>query len=200
MIQVNAMGDVCPVPVVKTRNALMQLSGAGSVETLVDNATAVENLTRLADFLHAAVHSEQLGEGRYRVVITKGDAPVEAPESIVCAPCAKPNTVVVLSSDKMGSGDDELGSALIKAFVYAMSQQETLPDTVLCYNGGAKLSCEGSAALEDLKAMAAQGVEILTCGTCLNFYGLTEKLAVGAVTNMYVIVEKMSAADRLVRP
>ena len=200
MIQVNAMGDVCPVPVVKTRNALMQLSGAGSVETLVDNATAVENLTRLADSLHTAVHSEQLGEGRYRVVITKGDAPVEAPESIVCAPCAKPKTVVVLSSDKMGSGDDELGSALIKAFVYAMSQQETLPDTVLCYNGGAKLSCEGSASLEDLKAMAAQGVEILTCGTCLNFYGLTEKLAVGAVTNMYVIVEKMSAADRLVRP
>lgn len=200
MIQVNAMGDACPIPVVKTRNALMQLSGAGSVETLVDNATAVENLTRLAGSLHAAVHSEQLGEGRYRVVITKGDAPADASEPIVCTPCAKPKTVVALSSDKMGSGDDELGGALMKAFVYALSQQETLPDTVLCYNGGAKLSCEGSASLEDLKAMAVQGVEILTCGTCLNFYALTEKLAVGAVTNMYVIVEKMSAADRLVRP
>ena len=200
MIQVNAMGDACPIPVVKTRNALMQLSGAGNVETLVDNATAVENLTRLADSLHAAVQTEQLDEDRYRVIITKGDAPAEASKPVVCAPCAKPKTVVVLSSDKMGSGDDDLGGALMKAFVYALSQQETLPDTILCYNGGAKLSCEGSVSLEDLKAMAAQGVEILTCGTCLNFYGLTEKLAVGAVTNMYVIVEKMNAADRVVRP
>ena len=94
----------------------------------------------------------------------------------------------------------ELGGALMKAFVYALSQQETLPDTILCYNGGVKLTCEGSESLEDLKGMAARGVEILSCGTCLNFYDLKEKLAVGEVTNMYVIVEKMSGADRVVRP
>ena len=117
-----------------------------------------------------------------------------------CFTCGKPKTVVVLSSDKMGGGSDELGGALMKAFVFALSQQETLPDTILCYNGGVKLSCEGSESLEDLKGMAERGVEILSCGTCLNFYDLKEKLAVGEVTNMYVIVEKMSGADRIVRP
>lgn len=100
----------------------------------------------------------------------------------------------------MGTGSDELGTALMKGFVYALCQQDTLPSTVLLYNGGAALSCEGSASLEDLKSLEAQGVEILTCGTCLNYYGLTEKLRVGQVTNMYVIAEKMMLADCIVRP
>lgn len=199
-IKVNAMGDTCPIPVVKTRNAVHELGGAGSVETLVDNETAVENLKRLADSLHAAVTTEQLGAGEYRVVLTlSGAAEADAP-AVECVSCVKPKTVVALTSDKMGGGDDELGAALMKAFVYALGQQETLPDTILCYNGGAKLTCEGAPSLEDLKAMAARGVEVLTCGTCLNFYGLTEKLAVGGVTNMYVIVEKLAGADRVVRP
>ena len=105
-----------------------------------------------------------------------------------------------MSADKMVIGNDELGGALMKAFVFALSPQEPLPATILCYNGGVKLTCEGSESLEDLKSMAARGVEIMSCGTCLNFYDLKEKLAVGEVTNMYVIVEKMSGADRVVRP
>lgn len=201
MVTVNAMGDSCPIPVVKTRNALLQLGGAGSVETLVDNETAVENLKRLADSLHASAEAERLGEGEYRVQITVGDAlREESTAEPKCIPCTRPRTVVALSSDKMGGGDDELGGALMKAFVYAISQQETLPDTILCYNGGARLSCEGSPSLEDLRDMELRGVEVLTCGTCLNYYGLTEKLAVGSVTNMYAIVEKLMDTDRIVRP
>lgn len=200
-IQVNAMGDACPIPVVKTRAAILSLGGAGSVETLVDNETAVENLRRLADSLHGAAEAVQLGAGEYRVTITvSGEKTAEDAPELACVSCAKPKTVVVLSSDKMGDGDDELGAALMKAFVYALGQQETLPTTVLCYNSGAFLTCEGAPSLEDLRAMEARGVEILTCGTCLNFYGLTEKLAVGSVTNMYAIVEKLTTADRLVRP
>lgn len=195
------MGDACPIPVVKTRAALLALGGAGSVETLVDNETAVENLKRLADSMRAAVTAEQCGAGEYRVVITRdGAAEPAAVPTVECVSCAKSKTVVALSSDKMGGGDDELGAALMKAFVYALGQQETLPDTILCYNGGAKLTCEGAPSLEDLRAMAERGVEVLTCGTCLNFYGLTEKLAVGSVTNMYAIVEKLTSADRIVRP
>ena len=114
--------------------------------------------------------------------------------------CGKPKTIVVLSYDKMGGGRDELGGALMKAYVFTLSQQETLPDTILCYNGGVKLTCEGSESLEDLKGMAARGVEIMSCGTCLNFYDLKEKLAVGEVTNMYVIVQKQLEAGVVVRP
>lgn len=199
-IEVNAMGDACPIPVVKTQKAMQELGGAGTVETLVDNETAVQNLGKLAASRGCASKTEKLGENQYRVTITVGENAEANEQSPEYYTRGKPKAVAVLSSDKMGGGSDELGGALMKAFVYALSQQETLPDTILCYNGGAKLSCEGSESLEDLKAMAARGVEVLTCGTCLNFYGIKEKLAVGEVTNMYVIVEKMSGADRVVRP
>ena len=100
----------------------------------------------------------------------------------------------------MGRGSDDLGRTLMKGFIYAVSQLETLPKTILFYNGGAKLTVEGSPVLDDLKGLAEQGVEILTCGTCLDHYGIKDQLAVGEVTNMYVIVEKMEQAVRVVRP
>ena len=202
MIQVNAMGDACPIPVVKTLRALKELNGAGAVQTLVDNRVAVENLTRLAESKGCAIETEQLGEKQYRVTITAGED-AELPESadgICTVPAAADNTVVAVSADHMGEGDETLGKILLKGFLFALTQQETLPRTILFYNGGASLTCEGSPMLEDLKALEAQGVEILTCGTCLNFYGLTEKLAVGSVTNMYTIVEKLTQAGNVVKP
>ena len=112
----------------------------------------------------------------------------------------KKKTVVVLGADHMGEGDDKLGKMLMKGFVYALTQLEELPQTILLFNSGAYLSCEGSDSVEDLKSMEAQGVEVMTCGTCLNHYGLTEKLAVGSVTNMYVIAQTMMEADHIVKP
>ena len=88
----------------------------------------------------------------------------------------------------------------MKGFLFAVSQLPKLPKTILFYNGGAKLTVEGSDSLEDLKKMEAQGVEILTCGTCLNHYGLTDSLKVGEVTNMYVIAETMAGAAKIVKP
>lgn len=122
-------------------------------------------------------------------------------EAVSCAmDCREEGMVVVLASEEMGQGDAVLGRLLMKGFVYAVTQQDKLPETVLLFNGGAKLSCEGSDSLEDLKELEAQGVEILTCGTCLNHYGMAEKLMVGNVTNMYEIVEKMTGAKKIVRP
>ena len=202
MIQVNAMGDACPIPVVKTKNAIKEMNGAGVVETLVDNEIAVQNLTKMANQKGYGVKSEKLGENEYKVTMTIGDAaPAEETEEVVCmVPAKEKNVVVVISTAQMGSGNDELGTALMKGFIYALGQQEILPKTIIFYNGGASIPCEGSVSLEDLKSMEAQGVEILTCGTCLNFYGLSEKLAVGSVTNMYVIAEKMTQADLIVKP
>ena len=205
MIQVNAIGDTCPIPVVKTLNAIKELKSADVMETLVDNEIAVQNLTRMADQKGYAVKSEKLGEKEFKVTITVGEAALNQSvdtENVVCElpRSGKKNTVVVISSKAMGHGGDELGAALMKGFIYALSQQEQLPSTILFYNGGASITCQDSVSLEDLKSMEAQGVEILTCGTCLNFYGLTEKLAVGEVTNMYTIVEKMTGADLIVKP
>ena len=205
MILVNAMGDACPSPVVKTLNAIKELTTADTIETLVDNEIAVQNLTRLADKKGCKVSSEKLAEKEYKVTIEVGEVilaqPVET-ENVVCElpRTDRKKTVVVISSAAMGQGSDELGTALMKGFIFALGQQEELPSTILFYNGGAAITCEGSVSLEDLRSMEAQGVEILTCGTCLNFYGLTEKLAVGQVTNMYTIVEKMTGADRIVKP
>lgn len=207
MIKIDALGKACPIPVVMTRKAINALTEADKVETLVDNEIAVQNLTKMANQMGYASTSEQRDEKVYAVTITvdsvlSADKKDEVDEIIEnCEPCtpSKKTTVIAIGSDCMGSGDDKLGATLMKGFIYAVSGQDTLPDTMLFFNGGAKLTVEGSPALEDLKAMEEQGVEILTCGTCLDFYGLKEKLAVGGVTNMYAIVEKMSNADKVIR-
>ena len=100
----------------------------------------------------------------------------------------------------MGHGDDVLGDVLIKAFFFALTQQDDLPDSILFYNSGVKLTCEGSPVLEDLDKLANAGVDIFSCGTCLKHFDIEDKLAVGAVTNMYVIVEKQIQAGIIVRP
>lgn len=204
MIQVNAIGDTCPIPVVKTKNAIKELNGSGKVEVLVDNEIAVQNLTKMANQKNYEIYSEKLEERKFRVVITISSDETEhideKTEQEACVPDKRKNTVVVISSNKMGEGKEELGKVLIKGFIYALTQQEELPSAILFYNSGAVLTCEESPALEDLKSLEAQGVEILTCGTCLNYYDLTEKLQVGNVTNMYVIAEKMTQAGLIVKP
>ena len=218
MIHVNALGDACPIPVVKTKNAIRELNGSGEVEVLVDNEIAVQNLAKMAKQKGYGMEARKLEEQKYSVLFTvKGDSETEKDSSdksdsnrenpvleqpeAVCIPDSRSrDSLVVVSSDKMGEGNEELGRTLMKGFLYALTQQDELPGCILFYNGGAKLTCEGSASLEDLHMLESQGVEILTCGTCLNFYGLSEKLQAGGVTNMYVIAEKMSQAGRIIKP
>ena len=201
MVKVDARGDACPLPVVKAKKAIAELNGAGEVEILVDNEIAVQNLTKMAQQKGLVYRAEKLAEREYSVRFTVGETTPESEEKAeVCVPDTRTDTVVVIASDQMGEGAEELGKTLLKAFVFSLTQQDKLPKTILFYNGGAYLTCEGSPMLEDLKALEAEGVEILTCGTCLNFYGLTEKLAVGGVTNMYVIAEKMLGAGNVVKP
>ncbi len=194
MIKVNAIGDQCPIPVVKAKKAMQELNGEGLVEVLVDNEVAVTNVSKMATNAGATVASEKVADKEYRITIEMNGANCE------CEMCEEENYIVVISSDRMGAGNDELGKVLIKGFIFAITQLDKLPKTMLFYNGGATLTAEGSDSLEDLKHLEEQGVEILTCGTCLNYYGLTEKLQVGNVTNMYTIVEKMTQADKIINP
>lgn len=203
MITVNAIGDACPVPVVKTRKAMETIKGAEVVETLVDNEIAVENLKKMAGQMGYQVKDQKLEEGKYsvQIMVTEAEKTEKIQADICdCRPTAASDKVVVIRSNVMGEGDPELGKVLIKGFIYALSQQEELPKTILFYNGGACLTCEGSASLDDLKELEHRGVKILTCGTCLNFYGLSEKLKVGEVTNMYEIAATMSKASLIVSP
>lgn len=201
MITVNAMGDKCPIPVVKTKKVLEAVQGAETIEVLVDNETAVQNVSKLAKSSGEAVTVEKLSSEEYKIIIRTGEAVVETSEDcIIEEKKQKGRTIAVISSDRMGEGNEELGHVLMKGFLFALTQLDELPEKMLFYNGGAKLTSEGSESLEDLYVLEKQGVEIMTCGTCLDYYGLKEKLKVGTVTNMYSIVETMNTADRVIRP
>lgn len=200
-IEVNALGQQCPIPVVMTTKALKEMKEAGIVAVHVDNEVAVQNVLRLAQSQNLEAKSEKQGEKHYVISISATGAPIaKEEESISCAPDMRGDTVVVISADRMGAGNDELGRVLIKSFIYAVSQLDVLPKAMIFYNGGATLTVEGSESLEDLKNMEAQGVQIMTCGTCLDYYKLKDKLAVGSISNMYSIVETMNGAGRILRP
>lgn len=206
---VDARGLACPLPVVNAKKAAEEMKQGGVLTVLVDNEIAVQNLQKFAKQKGFDASGEKSAEKEYEVTIqvTAGTAAVqqtaeEAQEECTeCNPDSRKNgMVVVLSANVMGTGDEKLGKALMKAFVFAVTKQDALPETILCYNTGAYLTCEGADTLEDLKSLEAEGVNILTCGTCLDFYGIKDKLAVGSVTNMYEIVEKMETARTIVRP
>ncbi len=199
---VNAVGEQCPIPVVKATKALGEMKEAGTLEVHVDNEIAVQNVTRLASGKGFKASSEKRSDKLFVITMEVAGLPeAGAPEpEVACIPDVRGNTVVAIDTAAMGRGDDELGKTLIKGFIYALSQLEELPKTIIFYNGGASIPIEGSVSVEDLKSMEAQGVEIMTCGTCLNFFGLTDKLAVGQIANMYSIVETLSAAAKVIKP
>ena len=207
---VDARGLACPLPVVNAKKAAEELKDGGVLTVLVDNEIAVQNLQKFAKQKGFESTGQKKAEKEYEVTIqvTAGaaaakTAPEETPqeECVECHPDSRKNgMVVVLSANVMGTGDEKLGKSLMKAFVFAVTKQDALPETIVCYNTGAYLTIEGADTLEDLKSLEAEGVNILTCGTCLDFYGIKDKLAVGSVTNMYEIVETMEKAKTIVRP
>ena len=200
---IDCRGLACPLPVVNAKKAAEELRSGDVLTVLVDNEIAVQNLSRFAEHKGFGVCAEKKGDKEYAVIMTISGAAAEEPreEEIACAvDSRRKGMLVVLSANTMGSGDHKLGTSLMKAFVFALTKQDQLPDTILCYNTGASLTCEGADTLEDLKLLESEGVTILTCGTCLDFYGLKEKLAVGGVTNMYDIVERMENAAQIIKP
>lgn len=199
---IDCKGMACPLPVVNAKKASEELNAGDVLTVLVDNEIAVQNLSRFAEHKGFSPTAEKKGEKEYAVIMhISGAAPAEAQEEIACAvDSRRKGMLVVLSGNVMGTGDAKLGTSLMKAFVFALTRQDQLPDTILCYNTGAYLTCEGADTLEDLKLLESEGVTILTCGTCLDFYGLKEKLAVGGVTNMYDIVERMESAAQIIKP
>lgn len=196
MFKIDALGQACPLPVIETKKALREHE---VVETLVDNEIATQNLKKMAEQLGYIYQMNQDAPNHYTVVISKGNADLteEAPE--VVEPVATTDDyIVVVDTNVMGRGSDELGKNLLKGFIYSLTEQDVLPEKVIFYNGGVQLVVEESDSLEDLAGLAEQGVEIYACGACSNFYDLTP--AVGEITNMYRIVEMLRQAPRIVKP
>ena len=199
---IDCKGMACPLPVVNAKKAAEAMNRGDVLTVLVDNEIAVQNLSRFAEHKGFSVSADKRGEKEYAVIMSiSGDAVESKEEEVACVmDSRRKGMLVVLSGNVMGNGDAKLGTSLMKAFVFTLTKQDQLPDTILCYNSGAYLTCEGADTLEDLKLLESEGVTILTCGTCLDFYGLKEKLAVGGVTNMYDIVERMESAAQIIKP
>ena len=203
MVKLDERGHQCPLPVINTKKVIEKSPEGETILVLTDNEIAVQNLNKLAvqkgcgfSFVKKA---DNLFESTITVNTSTSAEQNNVPEPVYCD-CSPQKTVVAVTSSVMGSGDDDLGRLLLKSFIFALTQANPLPTDMVFYNGGAFLTCEGSVALEDLKNLSDAGVKIHTCGTCLNHYGLTEKLAVGEVSNMYDIVEILNGADKIIRP
>ncbi|MDT3700595.1 MAG: sulfurtransferase-like selenium metabolism protein YedF [Thermincola sp.] len=186
----DARGLACPVPVVNTKK-LLDSMGRGSVTTIVDNDAAKENLLTLAKGMGCEVEVQEKGN-EYYIQITKRETTMQTQEHGIG------NTVIYISADKMGQGSSELGELLMKSFFYALVESESIPQTLLFLNSGVNLTCENSPILEYLVNIEKRGVEVLSCGTCLDYYKIKEKLCVGRITNMYTILEKMTQADKVI--
>jgi selenium metabolism protein YedF len=183
----------CPHPVVETRKLLLAEPGA-PLTILVGDTAARENISRLAVSQGYQVLVETV-EGGFALKLSPGEKPAETP-----GPAVQGETVAFIASDAMGNGSDELGRILLKNFLFTLTELESIPDVLLFVNAGVKLTTAGSEALEALEKLACLGADIASCGLCLDYYHLKDKLAVGRVTNMLDIAETLQKAGRTLRP
>ena len=182
--ELNAKGLACPIPVVKTKKLLEEYD---TVETTVDNFTATQNLTKLAEQLDYNIDVKTVSEEEYVVTIS---AKEESKKVEKTSQAEDDSYIVVVNKQIMGHGSEELGKKLMKAFLYTLTEQKVMPKKVIFYNGG--------ALLEELKELEDNGVEIMCCGACIDYYNV--ELALGNPSNMYFIVEEMRNANKVVRP
>ncbi|WP_270574884.1 sulfurtransferase-like selenium metabolism protein YedF [Candidatus Collinsella stercoripullorum] len=218
MIVIDAFGETCPKPVIRAMKALAEPGADGSVRVLVDNTVAVENLKRLAASKQGSAEVAEV-EGGWAVTVSgvpaelagnpQGTDAALAEAGIACpvpgdgdaaapAPAARRQVTVFVGSSTFGQGAEELGRILIKGLVYAFSQADEVPHRIVFFNDGARLTCEGSEMLDDIRELERRGCEVLTCGTCLDFHGIKDRLAVGGVTNLYAISEIALGPDKVV--
>jgi selenium metabolism protein YedF len=201
---IDAKGLACPEPVILTKKAL---DAHSEVTVLVDNATALENVKRLASVSGCAVDVTEGSGGIFRIDIKKAQgsgavcdaSPERTAPQVAPQPLPGP-AIFVIASDVMGHGNDGLGALLMKAFIHTAVDLEHRPDMMIFYNTGVKLAAQGSGVVDDLKALEEKGVRILVCGTCVNFFDLGGKIGAGTVSNMYEIAGALSTAGRIVKP
>ncbi|RDY23441.1 sulfurtransferase-like selenium metabolism protein YedF [Romboutsia maritimum] len=193
VIEIDARGLGCPKPVINTKKELDKID-QGVVITTVDNEIAKENILKLAKSLNLESKVIKQEKDLICIEIIKGEnVIIEQDKSLELE-----DKCIFISSDKMGKGNDELGNVLIRGFIYTLTESKPYPKSILLVNGGVRLSTENEDTIENLKILEEAGVEILSCGTCLDYYGVKEKLQVGSVTNMYTIVDTMKNSSQTI--
>ncbi|MGK0467860.1 sulfurtransferase-like selenium metabolism protein YedF [Clostridium sp.] len=189
---IDCKGLQCPIPVVKTKKYFDSIE-SGECTIIVDNLVAKNNIVKLASGSgHKSVVEEK--EKLFFIKIIKEKCEVMDVEIK-----EKKKLTLVFSSDKLGVGDDELGDILMKSYIFALSEADTIPDNIIFINGGVKLTSKSSPVLGSLKKLIERGANILVCGVCIDFYDLKDELSVGEISNMYTIVQLMNNADNTIK-
>jgi len=192
-IEIDARGLACPKPVINTKKELDNIE-EGIVVVTVDNHIAKQNILKLSNSLNCESRVIKDEKDLISIEIKKG-------ENVIIEEQVKDeleNKCIFISSNKMGKGNDELGDILMKGFIYTLTESKPYPKSILLVNSGVKLSTENYDTVQNLKILEESGVEILSCGTCLDYYGLKESLKVGSITNMYTIVDIMKNSSQTI--
>lgn len=193
-VTVDSRGLSCPAPVIRTKEALEQ-AGSEDVIAIVDNEAAKENVRRLGEKLKYGISVRQV-EGDFFITLSRNET---CDTMLMALGDDLGDFVVMIASDKMGEGSPELGNVLMRSYFYALTETKPYPRTIIFVNSGVNLTVEDSPVLDKLTILRDRGVEILSCGTCLDFYNLKAKLVVGDISNMYSIVEKINEAAKVIR-
>ena len=190
-------GLACPQPVILTKKALDQRPE--SLIVIVDNAAAKENVAKFATAGGYGVSIEETG-GLYQIRLLAGTnvgrAKASMPTTELSATDERP--VLLISKDTLGQGSDTLGAILIKSFFVSLLETNTLPKTIMLINSGVYLAAQESPVLPAMQELSGRGVNILVCGTCLDYFELKEKMVVGSVTNMYSILSELTGSRRAI--
>lgn len=194
-------GKPCPIPVITAKNALAE-PGTDAVTVIVDNIVAVQNLEKMAKGMDYQFAYTEDGNAQYTVQISaEGAAPPVAAATMPTVPdepASARGVTVLITNDQMGTGSEDLGRILIKGFLFSLTELSPAPEAVIFLNAGVRLACEGANTLDDLRTLLGEGTKVRACGTCLNFYQLTEQLAAGEITDMMGITQLLASAGRLI--
>jgi len=201
---IDTKGQKCPVPIIEMKKALRESQKGETFMVITDNKTAFSNISRfLNDNKIRFSVSDKSGEWTFNIVNETGENITTTAEDYCSDPIAhfeKGNYIIVLTSDKMGDGDEELGHLLISNFIKALKDLDRLPQKMVFYNKGVTLVTKSSPVIEHLMDLEKMGVELLLCATCVNHYSLEASIVTGTLSNMYTIAEVMASAGHIIRP
>jgi len=197
VIELDCRKQDCPWPIVNTKKAL-EKAGSEKLVTIVEGVVSRDNVRRFVKSQGHSLEIEDKGGGVFHMHITPNTDVIGKPATVVGAQ-ATGGVVVFVTTDRLGEGDERLGTILMKAFLNTLHDSEPKPEKVIFINSGVMLSTEGSEMLDSLEALTEDGVQIISCGTCLNYYDILDKLKFGIVGNMYDIVNVLLDANKIIK-
>jgi selenium metabolism protein YedF len=191
---INAKGLGCPQPVILAKNALKEYN---KIQIFVDNEIAAKNIEKFAKSNNADYECKKNSNTEYEIKLSNRNELLE--QKCECE-YIKSDIIIVFKSEFMGTGDDELGRLLMNAYIHTIEEMDCRPDTLIFYNSGIKLAAEESDTVDDLRKLEKKGIKIIICGTCANFFNLTENIKIGTISNMYDISEILITSSKVIYP